>query len=259
MKRVQVARPSLGREQQLWSLGFSRVAGVDEAGRGPLAGPVVAAAVILPPDFNCPHLEHLNDSKQLTAALRDCLFDELTNGVEYGVGLVNNTAIDVLNIRQASWCAMRLAVVDLVQKARRDNTAGAVVDYVLIDGYGYGPGPWPYEAIVKGDAKSLSIAAASVLAKVTRDRIMDRLATRFPHYGFERHKGYSSPAHLRALTHHGPCPLHRRSFAPVRNLLEDRMPAREDVSSAAPNGGAGEPAEVLQHHHTEAKPDLSQI
>jgi ribonuclease HII len=259
MKRVQMVRPSLGREQQLWSLGFSRVAGVDEAGRGPLAGPVVAAAVILPPDFSCPHFEHLNDSKQLPAALRDCLFDELTNGVEYGVGIVNNTAIDVLNIRQASWCAMRLAVVDLVQKAQRENTAAAPVDYVLIDGYGYGPGPWPYEAIVKGDAKSLSIAAASVLAKVTRDRIMDRWATQFPHYGFERHKGYSSPAHLRALTHHGPCPLHRRSFAPVRNLLEDRLPALEAASSAAAKGGAGEPKDVLQHHHAEAKPDLSQI
>jgi ribonuclease HII len=259
MKRVQVARPSLGREQQLWSLGFSRVAGVDEAGRGPLAGPVVAAAVILAPDFNCPHFEHINDSKQLTAALRDCLFDELTQGVEYGVGIVNNTAIDLLNIRQASWCAMRLAVVDLMQKALRDNAAAALVDYVLIDGYGYGPGPWPYEAIVKGDAKSLSIAAASVLAKVTRDRIMDRCATQFPHYGFERHKGYSSAAHLRALTHHGPCPLHRRSFAPVRNLLEGALTAADEVSSAAPNGGASKAEEVLQHHHAEAKPDFSQI
>jgi len=209
--------PSFERETELQSLGFSRIAGVDEAGRGPLAGPVVAAAVILPATFQSPHFAQLNDSKQLTVALRELLFEELTRNVEFGIGIVEAAIIDEINIRQASWRAMQLAAEDL---ARRNSP----IEYALIDGLPYGPGPWQYEAIVKGDARSLSIAAASVLAKVTRDRLMDEHDRAFPQYGFARHKGYPSPQHLSALNEYGPCSLHRMSYAPVRLAREKFTP-----------------------------------
>ena len=214
--------PTLQRERELLDLGYRRIVGVDEAGRGPLAGPVVAAAVILPLAFDSPHFKRLNDSKQLAPELRERLFDELTRGAEFGVGVVEAPVIDEINIRQASWRAMQLAVADLASctsAAKRDAEA-APVDYVLIDGLPYGPGPWPYEALVKGDARSLSIAAASVIAKVTRDRMMAEHDRTYPVYGFARHKGYPCPQHLRALSEHGPCPLHRRSYAPVRRVCE---------------------------------------
>lgn len=206
-------RPTFEREQELTRLGYTRIAGVDEAGRGPLAGPVVAAAVILPCDFASPHFIHLNDSKQLTPELRACLYAELTATVSFGVGIVDAATIDEINIRQASWRAMQRAVAAL-----------PAVDYVLLDGLPYGPGPWPYEAIVKGDARSLSIAAASVIAKVTRDRLMEEYAQEFPVYGFARHKGYPTPQHMQALQQHGPCVLHRRSYAPVRRVYEKIEP-----------------------------------
>ncbi len=218
-------RPTLQREDELTAQGYKRIAGVDEAGRGPLAGPVVAAAVVLPRDWQLarfaqsPQLSQLNDSKQLTAAVRDALYEELTHLVAYGIAAVDAATIDRINIRQASWLAMREAVADL---ERRTQTPA---DYVLIDGLPYGAGPWPYEAIVKGDARSLSIAAASVLAKVTRDRLMQQFDVLFPLYGFARHKGYPAPLHLRALAEHGPCAIHRQSYAPVRRAVE--MRARE--------------------------------
>ncbi|HVF09629.1 MAG TPA: ribonuclease HII [Abditibacteriaceae bacterium] len=205
--------PSFDRERELQSLGFARIAGVDEAGRGPLAGPVVAAAVILPSGFQSTHCAQLNDSKQLNAALRESLFEELTSDVEFGIGVVEAAVIDAINIRQASWRAMQLAVAELERRA-------APIEYALVDGLPYGPGPWQYEAIVKGDARCLSIAAASVLAKVTRDKLMQEHDLIFPQYGFARHKGYSSPQHLRTLAEHGPCSLHRMSYAPVRRLVQ---------------------------------------
>lgn len=202
--------PTFEREQELTRLGYARIAGVDEAGRGPLAGPVVAAAVVLPFDFASPHFPSLNDSKQLTPEMRAHLFEELTATVSFGVGIVDAATIDEINIRQASWRAMQLAVVALKP-----------IDYVLIDGLPYGPGPWPYEAIVKGDARSLSIAAASVIAKVTRDRLMAAYDLEFPAYGFARHKGYPTALHLQALQQYGPCPLHRRSYGPVRRVCDN--------------------------------------
>jgi ribonuclease HII len=208
--------PTLQRERELMALGFSRIAGVDEAGRGPLAGPVVAAAVVLPLNFTSPHFAHLHDSKQLTAELRERLFEELTVAVDFGIGVVDAAMIDAINIRQASWRAMQLAVADLEQRAPAKDASTGPPDFVLIDGLPYGDGPWQYEAIVKGDARSLSIAAASVIAKVTRDRIMIAYSKQFPAYNFARHKGYPSPEHLRALEAHGPCEIHRRSYGPVR-------------------------------------------
>jgi ribonuclease HII len=215
-------RPDFARESELWAQGLTRIAGVDEAGRGPLAGPVVAAAVVLSPDFSSPHFSSLDDSKQMSQSLREMLFDEITPNARWGIGVVDAATIDEINIRQASWRAMQIAVDNLCERASTQSStrfAPAYIDYVLIDGLPYGEAAWPYEAIVKGDAKSLSIAAASVLAKVWRDRLMIDFDAQFPAYGFARHKGYGSPQHLRALNEHGVCPIHRRTFKPVREVL----------------------------------------
>lgn len=209
-------RPDFRREQQLWAQGLTHIAGVDEAGRGPLAGPVVAAAVVLSPDFSTPHFSSLNDSKQLSQSLRESLFDEITQNALWGIGVVDAQTIDEINIRQASWRAMQMAVDDLCARTSGESSTRFTVDYVLIDGLPSGEAAWPYEAIVKGDAKSLSIAAASVVAKVWRDRLMIDFDAQFPAYGFAQHKGYGSPQHLRALKEHGACPIHRRTFKPVR-------------------------------------------
>lgn len=196
--------PDFSFENRHKELGCHHIAGIDEAGRGPLAGPVIAAAVILPCGFT---LSGLNDSKKLTAKKREVLFEELmtTDGVFIGVGQVDAPEIDALNILKATHLAMRKAAEAL------PNTP----DICLIDGLPVKGFPFPQEAIVKGDAKSLSISAASIIAKVTRDRLMAEYAREFPQYGFERHSGYGTKAHLEALNTYGPCRLHRRSFAPV--------------------------------------------
>ena len=196
-------------ERQLRTEGFCCIAGVDEAGRGPLAGPVVAAAVVLPPDLNCP--PGVFDSKQLSAAERDELFDELhhLDGIQIGVAEASVEEIDRLNILRATHLAMRRAVNKL-EKA----------DFVLVDGL---PVQFmlPSRNIIKGDAKSASIAAASIIAKVTRDRLMEQAAEKFPQYAFETHKGYGTAEHLKRLKKYGPSELHRKSFRPVRELLPD--------------------------------------
>jgi ribonuclease HII len=182
----------------------SVVAGVDEAGRGPLAGPVVAAAVILPPKFR---LRGLTDSKQLSAAVRERIFLALRTdrSVAMAVGLAPAWEIDRINILQATHRAMQRALGILERQP----------EHVLIDGLPVPLVTLPQTAIVGGDALSLSIAAASVVAKVTRDRLMEGWHRRFPHYGFDRHKGYPTKEHLERLRTYGPCPIHRRSFAPV--------------------------------------------
>lgn len=211
--------PSLQRERELQSLGYTRIAGVDEAGRGPLAGPVVAGAVVLSEAFSPTEYLSLDDSKKLTHIAREELFARITATFEFGVGIVDAATIDEINIRQASWRAMRLAVADLQSRAEARGTLEKI-SYVLIDGLGYGPGPWDYEPIVKGDSKSFSIAAASIIAKVTRDRLMQEWDAHHPGYGFAKHKGYGTSMHLEALYELGPCALHRRSFAPVRQALD---------------------------------------
>jgi ribonuclease HII len=203
------------RENELRAAGFRRIAGVDEAGRGPLAGPVVAGAVVLPLDFRAQEFSSLNDSKKLSGKTRELLFAKITSHFEWGVGIVDAKTIDDINIRQASWRAMQLAVADLQERFRAVGSTPAV-DYVLIDGLGYGAGPWSYETIVKGDGKSFSIAAASIIAKVMRDKIMEEYDREYSGYGFASHKGYGTKAHLNALQELGPCEIHRRSFAPVR-------------------------------------------
>ena len=175
-------------------------AGIDEAGRGPLAGPVAAGAVILPADHD---LLYLNDSKKLSAKKRDMLFDQIKEeAIAWAVGLVEPARIDEINILQATYEAMRLAI-------RQLGTAPTVLvnDAVTIPGVGI-----PQIPVIKGDAKCISIAAASILAKVTRDRIMEEMDERYPVYGFGKHKGYGTKEHMEAIRAYGPCPIHRRSF-----------------------------------------------
>jgi ribonuclease HII len=199
-------------EQTLWQQGVPRVAGVDEAGRGPLAGPVVAAAAILPSGWaetGLPaELAGLNDSKQLTETRREKYFEFLTRcaEVEFGIALVEAGVIDQINILQATHRAMNDALARL----------NPMPPHALVDGRPVKTLRVPQTAIVKGDARSYSIAAASVLAKVTRDRLMLEYHVRFPEYGFDEHKGYGTEKHLTAIARHGPCPIHRKSFAPLK-------------------------------------------
>lgn len=199
------ARPHLEHEARLRASGAARsIAGIDEAGRGPLAGPVVAAAVVLPVRFK--H-RHLHDSKRLSARLRGDIYRELTTSLDivWACVAVEAREVDRLNILRATHEAMRRALGALVQPA----------DHALIDGLPVHPFPVPQTALVSGDAISLSIAAASVIAKVTRDRLMDEIDARFPGYGFSRHKGYATSDHLAALARQGPCPVHRFTFRSV--------------------------------------------
>ena len=196
--------PDFAHEARLRARGFELVAGVDEVGRGPLAGPVVAAAVILDPD----HLpDGLNDSKKLTASVRERLFTEIMRHAHVAIASIPAARIDAINIRQATFEAMAGAVNGLAVRA----------DFALIDGRDVPPLPCPAEALIGGDRRSLSIAAASIIAKVTRDRMMTLLAQTYPDYGFEKHMGYGTAKHLKALDLHGPTPLHRMSFAPLKH------------------------------------------
>jgi ribonuclease HII len=199
-------------EQPLWAAGVSRVAGVDEAGRGPLAGPVVAAAAILPSRWaqtGLPsELAGLNDSKQLTEAQREKFFEFITAcaEIEFGIAMVEAGVIDEINILQATHRAMNEALVKL----------NPLPPHALVDGRPVKSLRVPQTAIVKGDARSFSIAAASVLAKVTRDRLMLEYHARWPVYAFAEHKGYGTAKHLAAIAKHGACPIHRMTFAPLK-------------------------------------------
>lgn len=201
------AGPDFSHETRLLKAGKGTVCGVDEAGRGPLAGPVVAAAVIL--DRNC-QIPGLNDSKKLTPVSRDALYEQILSTAQVAIASVSASLIDRMNIRAASLEAMRRAIAAL------PNVPG----HALIDGNALPPGsPCSTTALIKGDARSFSIAAASIVAKVTRDRMMERADRYHPAYQLARHKGYPTVAHRTALSHAGPCPLHRRSFAPVAAVL----------------------------------------
>jgi len=209
---TKVAINRLAFERALCAQGRRAIAGLDEAGRGPLAGPVVAAAVVLPVPWietGMPaELEDLNDSKQLTRHQRDRFFAYLmaTAPIRYGISMVEAAVIDAINILQATHRAMHLAVAQLEPRP----------DHLLIDGLPVKSLPVPQTALVGGDGRSYSIAAASVLAKVTRDRLMEEYDRLYPGYGFAEHKGYGTAAHLAALAERGPCPIHRRSFAPLK-------------------------------------------
>ena len=189
-------------ERLLWQQGLTHVAGVDEAGRGPLAGPVVAAAVIFPEEF---FLAGVDDSKKLSHDRREQLYPQiLANCHSYGVGIVSVAEIDQINIYQAAMLAMRQALDQLSPAAQ----------HVLVDGRRNPKIDLPQTSIIKGDALSFTIGAASIIAKVTRDRLMLDYHRAFPQYGFDQHKGYATRSHLTALQQHGPCEIHRRSFRP---------------------------------------------
>jgi len=203
-------------EKEAWAAGFESVVGVDEAGLGPLAGPVVAAAVLLPKDFDA---DGVRDSKAMTANAREKMFERITSeAVCYGIGISERELIDEINILRAAQAAMRAALSEL----------SVAFDFILVDGRPVPDLCAKSRAIVKGDALSVSIGAASILAKVTRDRIMCELDKQYPEYGFAGHKGYFTREHMAALNEHGPCPCHRRSFAPVsERLLQCRLPGLE--------------------------------
>ncbi|MGR3763842.1 ribonuclease HII [Rossellomorea sp. NS-SX7] len=191
-------------EQKLYGEGFSLIAGIDEVGRGPLAGPVVAAAVILPKDF---YLAGLNDSKKLSESKRNEYFDVIRkNAHSIGIGMIEAEEIDSINIYEATKKAMHHAIADL----------DCNPDYLLIDAMKLQT-PYPQESIIKGDSKSISIAAASIIAKVTRDRLMKEYAVKYPGYGFGQNAGYGTKEHLDGLREKGVTPIHRRSFAPVKD------------------------------------------
>lgn len=197
-------------ERRCFKEGYHYVAGCDEVGRGPLAGPLVAAAVVLDPDYE---IEGLNDSKKLSEKNRLKLYKAIKqHALAYEVVYMDNEAVDELNVYKASQVAMTKAVQAL-----------KIVDYVLSDALPLPAIKCPVESIVKGDSKSASIAAASILAKVERDRFMTDLSKRFPDYGFQNHKGYPTKAHLDALKVHGITPYHRKTFAPVRKLIEAQI------------------------------------
>jgi ribonuclease HII len=212
-------------ERRLRTTGVARIAGIDEVGRGALAGPVVAAAVILPEKFR--H-RRLNDSKQLAPELREEIYSDLVSNpeVRWTVGIIDSIEIDRINILRASHQAMRLAITALTGPP----------EHVLIDGLPVIPFPFPQTAIIDGDCISLSIAAASVIAKVTRDRMMRDFCAEFPQYCFDQHKGYGTELHLLKLHEFGPCPIHRRSFEPVAQpllALEDIAQIRSSLARRA--------------------------
>jgi ribonuclease HII len=202
-------------EQNIFNQGFNLVGGIDEAGRGPLAGPVVAACVVIrhdnltPLSPLCKGGAIINDSKKLTAKKREQAFEFIINNFQYGVGICDHETIDRINILEASFLAMKKALSALKQKP----------DFILVDG----KFPIPnlsikQKAIIDGDQLVFSIAAASIIAKVTRDRIMLEMHNLYPQYEFKKHKGYGTKLHLAALKKFGPSPIHRRSFRPVRRL-----------------------------------------
>jgi len=201
----------LSLETDLWRKGFRTVGGVDEVGRGPLAGPVVAACVVFPQDF---FLDEVNDSKKVTATKRERLFDQILDTArEVGIGIVGEETIDSMNILNASLKAMWKAVKELKN----------VPEFVLVDGNQRIPNlSLPQMPVIKGDSQSLSIAAASIVAKVTRDRIMLKYHEEYPEFSFADHKGYGTRAHVEALKAFGPCRIHRRSFKLVRMCQADQ-------------------------------------
>ncbi len=199
--------PELEFEHLIWQQDIRYIAGIDEAGRGPLAGPVVAAAVIFEPYT---HIEGVKDSKQLSPDQRERLYHQIVQtALSFGIGIVDAREIDRINIRQATFKAMRMAVGRLRIRPQ----------YLLIDGEELPENIFPQEALVSGDTRSFTIAAASILAKVTRDRLMMECHEKYPQYGFHRHKGYGTAQHREMIIKYGPCPIHRRTF--LRKLLEE--------------------------------------
>lgn len=210
-------------ERQLREKGFLYIGGVDEVGRGPLAGPVVAACVVLPAEFDVPGID---DSKKLTEKKRNEMASVIRErALAIGLGMANEKIIDEINILQATKGAMRIAV-DQASRKLKERT-GQDLSYVLLDAVTLPSLPWPQNALVKGDATCLSIAAASIVAKVTRDAMMVQYSMKYPGYALERNKGYGTKAHYEGLRTHGLCPIHRRSFL-KKFMKEEKERGRDE-------------------------------
>jgi len=216
MKRKALSQfPNQDEENKLKAQGYEFVAGIDEVGRGALAGPVVAGAVILPHKANLPWFGLVRDSKELNSGRRESLFDLINKeAIAVGIGIVPSQVIDSVNILKATRIAMMQAVERLSQQP----------NFLLIDRIGLSQCPIPQRGITRGDKVCLSIACASIIAKVTRDRIMEEFDKTYPGYGFARHKGYGTGSHLSCLQKLGPSPIHRLYFAPVRNIVASQNP-----------------------------------
>ena len=207
--------PNLDEEDKLKAQGYELIAGIDEVGRGALAGPVVAGAVILPHPANLPWLELVRDSKELNSRKRESLFDLINReAVAVGIGIIPPQTIDTINILKAT----RLAMMQAVEKLSRQP------NFLLIDRLSLAQCPIPQRGITRGDESCLSIACASIIAKVTRDRMMDEFDIMYPGYGFAQHKGYGTRKHISCLQKLGPSPVHRLYFAPVRNAIAGQNP-----------------------------------
>ena len=217
--------PTFAFESDCRRSGFRVIAGIDEAGRGALAGPVVAGAVVLPADMSKEHIDLIDDSKKLSTGQRERAFDVIrTYASAYGVGIVPSNRIDELGIVPSTKLAMRDAIRAIRWR----------IDFLLIDAVTNIGIATPSKSIIRGDSKSLSIAAASIVAKVTRDRIMtDDLESQYSGYGFAQHKGYGTAAHMEALQKFGPCPIHRRTFKPIAQLIADKSWAVLAATSAS--------------------------
>ena len=203
-------------EEELYLKGINSIAGIDEAGRGPLAGPVVVACVVMPKDSM---IEGVNDSKKVSEKKREKLFEEITKeALGYGIGIVSQEEIDKINILNATKEGLTLAINELEKDLQEKKRKFEKPEIILVDALTkIDTDHIPYRSIIKGDSKSYSIAAASIIAKVTRDRIMRQWDEVYPMYGFEKHKGYGTSAHITAIKEYGLCPLHRRSF--VKNIV----------------------------------------
>ena len=195
-------------ENRLYKLGYKNIGGTDEVGRGPLIGPVVAACCVLPSNFE---LEGLTDSKKLSEKKRDIFYEYLINNTIYGIGIVSEEEIDKINIYEASRKAMMMAIKEVKKQIK--------LEYVLSDAMPLIDLDIPHEAIIKGDSKSISIAAASVIAKVTRDRMMIELDKKYPMYGFKKHKGYPTKDHIEAIKKYGLIEGYRKTYKPIKEML----------------------------------------
>jgi ribonuclease HII len=230
--------PTFAEELALYAQGYHLIAGIDEVGRGPLAGPLVAAAVVLPLNFNLPWLSGVRDSKQITPRQREAVFSNIQeSGLDWATGTVHPQEVDSIGITAATKKAMLQAVLLLPQRPR----------FLLIDAITLPESGILHKAIIRGDQICLSIAAASIVAKVTRDRMMVEEDLRYPGYGFAAHKGYHTRAHLKHLQRLGPSPIHRRSFAPVKAIADGKVP------ETAYNKRLGDAGEVAARGYLERK------
>lgn len=207
-------------EKEIFSRGYGLLGAIDEAGRGPLAGPVVAACVLVDKSFQLDEKEFnkINDSKKVAAKMREELFDIINDNFEVGIGVCDHATVDRINILEASFLAMKKAIGALKKKP----------EFIILDGKFLIPNfSIRQQAIIKGDSQVFSIATASIIAKVTRDRIMKEMHEKFPQYGFDRHKGYGTKLHMENLRTYGPCLIHRKSFAPVKRCLKRKIVINE--------------------------------